>query len=345
MSRLRAVLASAVAILFAVGACEDTAEVVGPQDAPSGPSFATSVSSICPTSTSGMTITLTGNCTTDETLTIPDGHTLDGDGYTLTAVDPAGDHFRGAVVANGGSEMHVTDVTITTDGLANACDSDEDRLRGVMLNEASGTVTGATVTGINQGPSGCQEGNAIEVRNPPFDGTHPNTQTVEVAHNDVTDYQKTGIVANGDVDVSVHHNKVSESATQENLAANSVQLGFGALGSVIQNQIDGNQWKGTSGFVATAVLVFAAADHVKVSKNNVAGNSDVGLVIFSSSDGGYDNNRVFDEGADHPNSASDIGIWDAGDGTVLTNNKIRGFDTPLLGSEEGDNKIIPSPGN
>src|SRR5439155_26133070 len=48
-----------------------------------------------------MTLTLAADCTTDTTILIPNGFTLDGNGNTITAVDPAGDHFRGAVVKNG----------------------------------------------------------------------------------------------------------------------------------------------------------------------------------------------------------------------------------------------------
>lgn len=298
----------------------------------------------CSFTTTGSTMELDGDCTTDETILVPDGFTLDGGGHTITAEDPPGDHFRGAVIANDGSTAHVTKVTVTASGLVNACDNGADRLRGIMFDGASGSITQTTGLGINQGLSGCQEGNAIEVRNAPFDGTHPDTQTVEISHNVVEDYQKTGIVANGDVDVSVAHNQVGASATQENLAANSVQLGFGALGSVSQNQIEGNQWKGTSNFAASAILTFAA-DAPIVDRNIVRGNSDIGIFHIGD-DATIDNNKVFDEGADHMNSCCDIGIGAfGGENNTVTNNKVRGFDVPFAGFDEGDNKSIPSPSN
>lgn len=287
----------------------------------------------------GTTIKLTADVTTDETIEIPDGFTLDGNHHTITAVDPVGDHFRGAVVTNAGATAHVKNLTVKASGLANTCDSGADRLRGIMFEGASGSITHCTVIGINQGASGCQEGNAIEVRNAPFDGTHPNTQNVEIAHNKIENYQKTGIVANGDVDVYIHHNSVGESATQAYLAANSIQLGFGATGSVIHNNVDGNQWLGASNFAATAILIFAA-DDVNVSRNNIGGNSDVG--IFAIGDNGtYDNNRVFDSGTDGPHG--DFGVVDSGSGNVFTNNKVRGFDTPNFGATGGTNKVIPGP--
>ncbi|MFN2375437.1 MAG: hypothetical protein ABR538_02795, partial [Candidatus Binatia bacterium] len=57
-----------------------------------------------------------------------------------------------------------------------------------------------------------------------------------------------------------------------------------------------------------------------------------------------DNNRVFDQGEDAPTSCCDVGIWSLGSNTI-TNNKIRGFVTPVLGAPEGDNKLISSPNN
>ncbi len=287
----------------------------------------------------GSALILAGDCMTDETILVPDGYTLNGAGYTITAVDPPAGHFTGAVVANAGANASVKNLTITASGLSNVCDAGANRLRGIMFEGASGSITHNAVLGINKGPSGCQEGNAIEVRNAPFDGTHPNTMFVEVAHNSIFDYQKTGIVANGDVDVTIHHNAVGASATQENLAANSIQVGFGATGSVVHNNIDGNQWMGTSDWAATAVLVYSA-NGVEVSNNNIRGNSDIG-VYFYGDNGIIDNNRIFDEGADHPNSGYDYGLGNWGSGNTVTNNKVRGFEFPYDGVAGGNNKAIP----
>lgn len=283
---------------------------------------------------------LNEDLTTDVTITIPDGITLDGAGHTITAVDPVGGHFTGAVVGNAGSTAHVRNLTVTASGLANVCDAGANRLRGIMFVGASGSITHCSVVGINQGASGCQEGNAIEVRNAPFDGSHPNTQTVEIAHNVITEYQKSGIIANGDVLVNVHHNRLGASATQQNLAANGIQIGFGGSGQVTHNQVDGNQWLGASNFAASAILAFAV-DEVSVRQNNVRGNSDVGLFVVSVNGGLFDNNKIFDEGDDGPHG--DFGIANVSGTNAFTNNKIRGFDFPLFGVTGGKNKVIPGP--
>lgn len=296
-------------------------------------------STSCTFVTSGDTMALTGDCVTDETIVVPDGMTLDGNSHTVTAQDPEGGHFTGAVIANAGDEAYVTDLRVTAGGLANVCDGGADRLRGIMLEAASGAVTGSEVVGINQGPSGCQEGNAIEIRSEPFDGSGANPFKVTIAHNVIDDYQKTGIVANGDVDATVTHNQIGDSATQANLAANSVQLGYGALGLIVHNRIAGNQWLGASNYGATALLLYEAGNGATVSNNNVGGNSDLG--IYAEGSGAtIDNNRVFDKGPDGPHG--DFGIASVGENEV-TNNKVRGFDTPYYGVAGGKNKTIPGP--
>ncbi|MGH7539582.1 MAG: hypothetical protein ACRELC_01140 [Gemmatimonadota bacterium] len=295
----------------------------------------------CTFTTSGSVMALDGDCTTDATILVPDGMTLDGNGHTITAVDPASDHFRGAVVANGGSWAAVRDLNVTVSNLVNACDEGDDRLRGIMFEGASGEITMNRVVGLNQGPSGCQEGNAIEVRNAPFDGTHPNTRSVLVSHNEIDTYQKTGIVANGDVAVVIEHNTLGASATQQNLAANGIQLGFGASGALQYNHLDGNQWLEPSNFAASAILVFDA-DVANVSHNRVGGNSDVGLFV-SAAGGLNDYNDVRDFGSDGPHG--DFGIADVGSGNIFNNSLVCGFVTsvfpdPLPGSQ---NKALPDP--
>jgi parallel beta-helix repeat protein len=294
----------------------------------------------CTFTTSGSTMTLDNSCVTDATIVIPDGFTLDGAGNTITAVDPSAGTFLGAVIKNGGSTAYVTNLTVTASDLAIACHSStpvDTRLRGILFEGASGSITKNNVIGINQGASGCQEGNAIEVRNAPFDGTHPATIVVEIAQNSVDDYQKTGILANGDVNVSIHHNEVGGSATQANLAANAIQLGFGAQGAVIHNQIEGNSWAAPSD-VATAVLLYLSSASI-VSQNNIGGNADVGIYIFGDNTT-VDNNKVFEDGTD---GAYDVGIGDYGSGNAVTNNKVKGYDTPYEGVNGGNNKAIPAP--
>lgn len=215
------------------------------------------------------TIRLLADCQTSHTILVPDGWTLDGDEYTITAVDPAGGHFVGAVVRNGGDVAHVTDIGVTTSGLATVCDGGDDRLRGILLDGASGSVTFATVTNIAQGPDGCQEGNAIEARNAPFVAGGADT-TVVISDNVVSGYQKTGIVINGSVAGQVLRNSISGLGPVDFIAQNGIQIGFGGTAIVRDNTIVGNDYTPES-YVSCGLLLFEA-DGVKASRNSYSAN-------------------------------------------------------------------------
>ena len=245
----------------------------------------------CTFTTVGTTMTLDGDCTTDTTIAIPNGYTLDGNGHTITAVDPSGGHFKGGIVENAGSVAHVTDLGVATSGLGNVCDSGDDRLRGILFDGASGSITDSIVTDINQGASGCQEGNGIEVRNFPLT---PNTVYVTIADNVITGYQKTGIVANGEVSVAVTGNMVVGAGPVPYIAQNGIQLGFGASGEVRGNDISGNYYGGCSNqeaaqtgctpWVSGGLLLYDVdANSVQHSMNQYRGNQRNVLLVTSAS--------------------------------------------------------------
>ncbi len=233
-------------------------------------SIATGPTSACIFTTSGTTMTLTADCTTDHTIPVPQGFTLDGAGHTITAVDPAGDHFLGAVVKNGGTVANVTNVTITASGLANICDGGDARLRGILLDGAAGAITNNQVVGIKQGTnSGCQEGNAIDARNAPFDTTGPDL-AVTISGNTATDYQKTGIVVSGSVVANVTNNVVTGAGPVDYIAQNGIQISFGATATLKGNTSSGNDYTPSS-FIACGILYFDA-DGVKASNNSLFNN-------------------------------------------------------------------------
>ena len=201
------------------------------------------------------TRTLLNDCETSTSVLVPDGWTLDGAGHSITAVDPSGGHFKGAVVRNAGTVAHVRNLTVTAEDLADVCDGGDDRLRGILLDGAAGSIVGNTVVGINQGASGCQEGNAIEVRNAPFDNTGVDL-VVTVSDNEVSDYQKGGIVANGSVNVTIVRNTVQGVGPVDYIAQNGIQLGFGATGVIESNSMTDNFYTGSD--VACGLLFFDA---------------------------------------------------------------------------------------
>jgi hypothetical protein len=297
----------------------------------------------CAFTTAGTTMTLVADCTTTESIFIPDGFTLNGAHHTITAVDPPSSHFVGGVVTNEGATANVTFLNVRALGLTNVCDGGDDRLRGILFDGASGSITHSSVVGVNQAGSGCQEGNAIEVRNIAPDGISPGpapTSVVEISNNTTDDFQKGGIICNGNVNCAIEHNKVGSSATQASLAANSVQLGFGAAGNISDNRIGGNSWCGATGDDATAILLYQTAIGVVVENNKIDGNSDVGIYGFTKG-ATITKNKVSDIGADCAGQPDDIGIsWE---GNTLTKNTVSGFDTPYDPENPGGKNKVKKP--
>src|SRR5689334_6499405 len=70
------------------------------------------ITMVCPGTMSGTTFTMTADCDTTATLTVPDGVTVDGGGHTITAHDVTPASFVGAVVTNAGTSMNIQNLTI-----------------------------------------------------------------------------------------------------------------------------------------------------------------------------------------------------------------------------------------
>jgi len=248
-------------------------------------SVATSAATTCTFTTVKKIRTLNGDCTTTTSIIIPDGYTLNGAGHTITAVDPVVGHFKGGVVQSGGASANVTNLKITTSGLSDSCDGGADRLRGILFDGASGSITNNQVFNVNQNQgvvlSGCQEGNAIEARN--F-GASPTTIRVVIDSNTISGYQKTGVVANGNTDATITDNVVTGAGPNFYIAQNGIQVGFGATGMVKRNQVSGNSYSGNTD-ASGGILVVGGPGYggdfcvnVQVDKNTLTGN-DVGVFV------------------------------------------------------------------
>lgn len=61
----------------------------------------TKAATTCVFTASGTTWTLNADCTTDTSIIIPNGFTIDGAGHTITAVDPVSGHFVGGPYYDG----------------------------------------------------------------------------------------------------------------------------------------------------------------------------------------------------------------------------------------------------
>lgn len=303
-------------------------------------------------------MTLQVDCSTSSTITVPDGFTLDGAGHTITAVDPANGHFVGAVVANAGKTATVKNLVIKASGLANVCDAGANRLRGIMFEGASGAITGNTILGINQGASGCQEGNAIEARYFPTAGSNKGLLPVTISGNKVANYQKTGIVANGSVSATITDNEVIGAGPIGYIAQNGIQVGFGASAKVMRNTVVGNSYTGAS-TVSGGVLVVGGPGYGggfvtdTLIQHNTVRNNDVGVYVsqyeadFSAPATRTDikvmNNVISSDGV-HNGYVYQAGISDVGNGDKLISNKISGvgYDPKTLPGSTFDVDADPS---
>jgi hypothetical protein len=210
--------------------------------------------------------TLFADCTTDETLLIPDKYTLDGAGHTITAVDPPAGAFLGAVVMNetGADEMHVEDVTIQGASTAINCGP----FTGVQFEGAGGSLTGSSVLDIRRddpAAQGCQTGLGVRVNglNAPI--------SVEIAYSTIAGYQKNGITVNGNGAAAViTGNIVTGDGPVDYIAQNGIQVSRSATASIEGNTVSGNDYTPES-FVACGLLFFEA-NGVKQKKNALFGN-------------------------------------------------------------------------
>jgi hypothetical protein len=272
----------------------------------------------CSFQTIGLMWTLGSDCATDSSIVLPDGVTLDGAQHTIVAMDPdGGGVFRGGIIVAGGASATVLNTVISALMLADVCQTGHDRLRAIYFNGASGTIQGNTILNVNKDGSSCPEGNGIEVRNADLDGRPTSVQIID---NVVEGFQKTGIVASGNVDVTIRGNSIGASVAQRLLVANGIQAGAGARALIEANAVAGNSWDGDDA-AGTGVLLVNTAAGTVVRGNVIVGNADVGIYVLA--DGArVERNRLTDTGND---GAFDVGIGNYGNDNVFEGNSITGY--------------------
>lgn len=285
-------------------------------------------------------VSLAADCTTDSPLFIPDDYVFDGLGRTVTVVDPPGGHFTGAVLRNRGSMARVRNVTVTASALADVCETGAARLRGILLEGASGEVVDSTVSGLAKGSStsGCQEGFGIEARN---DDASRGPFRVDVLRNRVSGYQKIGILALGTVEVTIDGNTVEGGGPVAHIARNGIQVGNGARGSVTDNSVSGNAYTGTSGDASAGIVVsggsfYGAGTPLStglVIESNTLVDNDIGVSLSQLEGSGgaapsvptrirVAHNVLSSNAATNPTYQA--AIADFGTGNVITSNTISG---------------------
>ncbi|WP_426749700.1 right-handed parallel beta-helix repeat-containing protein [Myxococcus sp. Y35] len=290
----------------------------------------------CPVTASGNVLTLTASCATYSSLLIPDGYTLDGAGHFIAAVDAPGQRFVGPIVRNCGSSAFYRNLRLMAVGLSNICDSGDDALTGIRFDNASGSVTNTQIFNIRQGDgtSGCQEGIGIAIRNQEPGAP---TRVVAVGNNILTGYQKAGIMAVGNVDVGIIGNRISGAGPIGNIAQVGIQIGLGATGVIVANDVSGHSYTGQG--VASGILVYGGGLYGGPLSSNVAirdnqlYNNDIGVYLSQgNADGSPPSVRtniavvdnILENGAVTNGYVYQAGIADLGTGNIIHSNRITG---------------------
>lgn len=220
-----------------------------------------------------------GGCTTEVPVFIPEGITLDGRGKLLRAVDPEGGTFIGPILLNYGAVAHVRNLKVQAQ-LKDACFGGAEGLRGILLQNASGSVEDSEVLDVRRNAggtlSGCQEGTAIEVRNVPIEPSSKQgaRRPVRLLRNKISGYQKAGIWVDGQVDVIVRDNAVTGSGPVLEIAQNGIQLGNGVTGQVMGNRISKHAYAGKG---ATALGILGLGGQDVIIQGNMLTDNDVGI--------------------------------------------------------------------
>ncbi|NRD54194.1 right-handed parallel beta-helix repeat-containing protein [Corallococcus exiguus] len=288
-------------------------------------------------------VTLREDCVVQSAVFIPDGFTFDGAGHTLTASeDGAGDHYKGAVLRNRGTVANVRFVTVTARNLSDVCDAGVDRLRGILLEDASGTIENTVVEDLNQGTiSGCQEGFAIDVRNSTVGGA---PVPVVIRGNRLTGYQKVGVVVQGRVAVTLEDNTLDGLGPTSRISRTGIQLAYGASGQVVGNEVQGNAFLFEdlrSADYGSGILVVGGSAYgvgrelchdLLIQDNELVGN-DVGVNLIQAEGNDYDppaapqniqvlGNELSKE--DLTNQVYQAAISDNGTANLISRNRISG---------------------
>lgn len=151
------------------------------------------------------------------------------------------------------------------------------RYVGIFYRNASGTVAGNTVRDMGVG--------AGET----FGILAYGDSDVTISDNTVSGYERGGIGANGDggahpsPSVAIVGNRITGSGdgSQTAWGPNGIQVGFGATGRVMDNEVDRNRWASAEddAWSASCILVFES-DGVRIRGNEVS-NCDVGIGVGS----------------------------------------------------------------
>lgn len=253
MTRLRAVVASAVALVFVVAGCESDVSLAPEEDASApGPTAAVvdgdAVS--CQSTGTGLTAALVNEDVVGRTVDVGAcdvGAFFDEDGVVRNATfeqpDPDG--------AGAGTDQHLVRVEGAEVDVTDSQFEVTDDYRHQIIH-----------VGFAAGASGV------------------------VAGNELTGFKRVGILLTGEgTSATVKRNQVTGVGEKDDgWAENGIQVSAGATATVMANTVE-NHWWDRNDFVSSGIIVFGS-DGVTLQRNTLAGN-DASLVL-----GGDGNNAI-----------------------------------------------------
>lgn len=236
--------------------------------------------------------------------------TIRGDNRVL--VQPAGVIANSTSTASGGpiaaiilvdNSTRIIIENITVDGSDNGLAGCSPTFVGIYYRKSTGQILFGAVRNIKLGAGleGCQSGLAIFAE-AGSDADPGGLTTLDVISTSVHDYQKNGITGNElNTTLNVRNSFITGIGPTEAAAQNGIQLAFGAVGLIQENNIINQIFAGCRATddcdaASTGILVFATgstANRLRLFSNSI-GKTQGGIVLFDTNGVVAQSNRVFD---------------------------------------------------
>ena len=261
---------------------------------------------------------------------------ISGNGGAAIITSPSGGLLHNATGLGGGAIQAqiyvqagatVTISDITTDAANNGTGCGDDPV-GIYYQRASGTITHSSVLNDITSATGCQGGLGILVES-------DQANSVNITYNHVENFQKNGITVTGletgvGPSTTISFNTAIGQGPWNGAAQNSIQLSYGATGTIASNTVGSDVWApdvyGDTGDAAAGILVYAS-QNVAISKNNVT-NTQYGIAVVS------DTSSTFGGANGAQITGNTVATTHLYDGIDLCSNNNRATGNTINGSDE-----------
>ncbi|MGC1546433.1 MAG: NosD domain-containing protein [Candidatus Acidiferrales bacterium] len=268
---------------------------------------------------------------TEVVLQADNGVIVEPNSVVANATGPTGDSIAAIILAQNSANVQLQGFIV--DGTANKIMDCTPRLIGILYQDASGIVSHNSVRHMRLGSSfdGCQSGNAIEV-----ESSGSGHASVTIVSNTVDTYQKNGITANEPgTRVSITQNTVTGIGPTIGAAQNGIQIGFGAQGQIVGNEVANNIYSPCESVSncpanASGILIYQS-DGIQL-QHNIVGVNQVGIFVAA-------NNTVVGSRTIFHSVVLD-GIALVGNGNSASNNSVSNSDDAAVYIQGNTNSVF-----